>query len=137
MTKILLDSNVVIDALNPNSNFAHDAKAIFMLIGDNELSAYICANSLTDIYYILKKIQGTSNAKTTIENLLKALNILPLTEADCKEALALPMNDFEDAIIATCAKKASIDYIISRDNDFIKAETAVSVIAPKQLLERI
>ena len=92
---------------------------------------------MTDIFYILQKVQGAEKTKITITNLITAINIVPLTEHDCKNALALPMNDFEDAIIAVCAQKINADCIVSRDEKFIKAGTEVKVITPKQLIEII
>ncbi|MCL1809940.1 MAG: PIN domain-containing protein, partial [Clostridiales bacterium] len=98
---------------------------------------YMCANSLTDIYYVVKKVQGAEKTKETIANLITAMNILPLTDSDCKQALALPMNDFEDAIIAVCASKVNADFIVTRDEKLIKARTDVEVVTPKQLTDKI
>ena len=137
MMKVVFDTNIVIDALKPNVDFEMDAKHVLQLILLEKITPFICANSLTDIYYILKKIQGAVKAKNTIANLIKAFNVIPLTEEDCTDALALPMNDFEDAIIAVCAQRYNADIIISRDFEFINAGTTVDVITPKQLLEAV
>ena len=132
--KVFIDSNIVIDALKPNPEFESEAKRIFRLIWTDEITPYLCVNSLTDIFYIMRKVQGASNAKRTIANLMTAINIVPLTETDCTDALALPLSDFEDAIIAVCAKKNNADYIVSRDEAFINAKTEIKVITPGQLL---
>ena len=137
MTRVLIDNNVAIDALKPNESFEAEAKNVFKLIWHEIIDPYMCANSLTDIFYVLQKVQGSSNAKASIANLMTVMNIIPLSEKDCSDALALPFEDFEDAIIAVCAEKAGVDYIVSRDNEFIKAKTAVEVITPGQLLEII
>jgi predicted nucleic acid-binding protein len=47
------------------------------------------------------------------------------------------MSDFEDAIVAVCAKKINADFIVSRDDDFMKAGTEIRVISPNQLLQEI
>ena len=133
--KVVIDSNVVLDALRPNPDFEAEAKSVFQLIWQDKITPYMCANSLTDIFYVLQKVQGAEKTKITIANLITAVKIVPLTESDCTDALALPMNDFEDAIIAVCARKISADYIVSRDEKFIKAGTEVEVITPKQLME--
>jgi predicted nucleic acid-binding protein len=132
--KVFIDSNIVIDALKPNPDFETEVKRIFRLIWTDEITPYLCVNSLTDIFYIMRKVQGASNAKRTIANLMTAINIVPLTENDCTDALALPLNDFEDAIIAVCAKKINADFIVSRDEAFINAKTEIEVITPGQLL---
>ena len=133
--KVVIDNNIVIDALKPNLEFEADAKRVFQLIWQDKITPYICANSLTDIFYVLQKVQGAKKTKDTIANLITAMSVIPLTETDCTDALALPMNDFEDAVIAVCAQKINADCIVSRDENFIKAETAVKVITPKQLLD--
>ena len=134
--RVVLDSNIVIDALKPNQDFEADAKRVFQLIWQDRITPYLCVNSLTDIFYVLQKAQGAEKTKRTISNLMTAINIEPLTENDCADALALPMNDFEDAIIAICAQKINADCILSRDEKFIKASTRVKVITPRQLFAK-
>jgi predicted nucleic acid-binding protein len=135
--KVVFDNNVVIDALKPNPEFETEAKKVFKAIGNGKISAYLCANSLTDIFYILKKVQGSEGAKNSLSNLMAVFSIIPLTESDCAEALSSPIKDFEDAVIAACTRKTAANCIVSRDKVFIKAQTPVEVITPKQLLEKI
>lgn len=134
--KVMIDNNIAIDALRPNPDFETDAKQVFYLIWQDKITPYMCANSLTDIFYIMQKVQGSEKAKCTVANLMTAVNIVPLTADDCKDALALPMNDFEDAVIAVCAQKVNADCIVSRDKKFINAGTAVEVITPGRLIEK-
>ena len=135
--KVVIDNNVIIDALRPNPDFESDAKRVFQLIWQGKISPYMCANSLTDVFYIMKKVQGAARTKKTIADLMTAIAIAPLTESDCKDALALPMDDFEDAIIAVCAQKINADCIVSRDRKFINEGTLVEVITPGQMIERL
>lgn len=65
------------------------------------------------------------------------MNIVPLDVSDCTEALALSMNDFEDALIAVCAQKVNADHIVSRDKDFIYAKTNIPIITPSELIKKI
>ena len=135
--KVFIDSNIAIDAIKPNPDFETDAKRVFQFIWNGKIIPYMCVNSLTDIFYIIKKVHGAEKAKNTISHLITAINITPLDENDCTDALALPLNDFEDAIIAVCAKKVNADCIVSRDELFIKAETAVEVVTPRQLFAKL
>jgi len=135
--RVVIDTNIVIDALKPNPNFEADAKLVFQLIWQEKITPFMCVNSLADIFYILQKVQGSEKTKITIANLMTVMNIAPLTENDCMDALALPMNDFEDAIIAICAQNINADHILSRDEKFIKASTKVEVITPNQLFAKI
>jgi predicted nucleic acid-binding protein len=134
--KVVLDNNVVIDALKPRQPFATEAKAVFRAFGAEKFEPYVTANSLTDIFYVLRRGNdaNSAKAKAVVANFISIVNIIPLTETDCLEALQLSLNDFEDAIVTVCAKKIKADCIVSRDENFIKAATEVKVITPQQLL---
>jgi predicted nucleic acid-binding protein len=119
--------------------FDDEAKAVFSAFGAGKFEPYVTANSFTDIFYIIKRLKRYSVAeiKTVLVKLMKNVNVIPLTGADCSDAFELPMDDFEDAVIAACAHKIGADYIVSRDKKFLKAETAVEAITPLRLLEII
>ena len=137
--KVVIDNNVVIDALKPRQPFDTEAKAVFRAFGDEKFEPYVTANSLTDIFYVLRRGNdaNSAKAKAVIANLVSVVNVIPLTESDCSDALELPMNDFEDAVVLVCAKKVGADFIVSRDEKFIKSEIGVKVITPTQLNEKI
>jgi predicted nucleic acid-binding protein len=137
--KVVIDNNVVIDALNSRQPFDTEAKEIFRAFGKEQFEPYITANSLTDIFYVLRRGNeaNSKKAKTVITNLISIVNIISLTETDCSDALELPMDDFEDAVVMVCAKKANADYIVSRDEKFVNSDSVVSVISPTQLLSKL
>jgi predicted nucleic acid-binding protein len=137
--KVVIDNNVVIDALKPRQPFDTEAKAVFRAFGEEKFEPYVTANSLTDIFYVLRRGNeaNAAKAKAVVANLVSVVNVIPLTETDCSDALELPMNDFEDAVVAVCAKKVGADCIVTRDEKFVKAVTAVEVITPQQLLQKI
>jgi predicted nucleic acid-binding protein len=134
--KVVLDNNVVIDALKPRQPFDTEAKDVFRAFGKEQFEPYVTANSLTDIFYVLRRGNNahSKKAKTVIANLVSIVNIISLTESDCSDALELPMDDFEDAVVSICAKKVNADYIVSRDEKFINSGTIVNVVTPTQLL---
>lgn len=72
-----------------------------------------------------------------LQKLLLILDIIGLDPADCTDALSIPINDFEDAIIAVCARTISADCIVVCDERFINAGTEVKVITPTQLVEKL
>jgi predicted nucleic acid-binding protein len=118
--KVVIDNNVAIDALKLRQPFDADAKTVFRLFGEEKFEPYVTANSLTDIFYVLRRGDGAraAKAKSVVANLMSVVNVIPLTETDCADALGLPLDDFEDAVVAVCAKKAGADCIVSRDVNF-------------------
>lgn len=135
--KVVVDNNVIIDALNPNPQFEANAQQILRFASTKAIDGFVSANSLTDIFYVLRKAHGADKAKVMLQKLLLILDIIGLAPADCTDALSLPMNDFEDAIVAVCAQKIGADCIVSRDERFINAGTEVKVITPTQLVEKL
>ncbi|MDR1580510.1 MAG: PIN domain-containing protein [Synergistaceae bacterium] len=135
--RVVVDNNVVVDALKPNPKFAVEAQEILRLASAKAIDGFISANSLTDIFYVLRKEHGAGKAKAMIQKLLLLLDIIGNEPADCVDALERPMNDFEDALIDVCAKKIGADCVVSRDEAFIKAVKEIDVITPNQLLAKI
>ncbi|MCL1910868.1 MAG: hypothetical protein FWG13_01525 [Leptospirales bacterium] len=54
-----------------------------------------------------------------------------MLETDCHKALDFPLDDYEDALLVVCGNRIGVDYIITRDEEFLdKAKPPVSVISP-------
>ena len=53
--RALIDTCIVIDALQNRSPFANDARAIFYAAADNRFDGYVTAKSTADIYYLMHR----------------------------------------------------------------------------------
>ncbi len=53
--KILVNTNIIIDALTGKEPFREAAEQIFMLAANQVEDIYITASSATDIYYLARK----------------------------------------------------------------------------------
>ena len=133
MIKILLDTNVVVDNLALREPFAKDAKTIFTMIAKKSIIGYVNTSSITDIYYIIRKTFNDTDSREKIRTILNLLQTIEVTKSDCFTALDSPLSDFEDALVAVCANKEDLDYIVTRDIEFLKLEKAIS---PGDFLEK-
>lgn len=133
--KILVDTNVIIDALTGREPFKEDAEQIFMLAANRIEDMYITTNSATDIYYLVRKyLHSTGQAKSIMAKLYELFHILDVTASDCQEALLSEMSDYEDAVLSCCAARNHIDYIVTRNmKDYEKSKA--QAILPKQLIK--
>jgi len=137
LMKVLLDTNVVLDAIANREPFYLDAQKIINSILDNKLEGYITANSITDIYYVSRKYLIKTDLLTTMRSLFAIFSIIDVLGTDCHKALDFPLDDYEDALIAVCGNKADINYIITRDKEFLdktKSKFTISVISPADFL---
>jgi predicted nucleic acid-binding protein len=126
MTKVILDTNVIIDYLASRAPFYVSAGAIVDLIVRRECTGYITASGVTDIYYVLRKNLTNEACRSALRWLFRLFTVIPVLQVDCETALGYPMEDYEDALVAVCANKTRADYIITRDEHFLKTENVVS-----------
>ncbi|MHB8125796.1 MAG: type II toxin-antitoxin system VapC family toxin [Desulfitobacteriaceae bacterium] len=131
---VMIDTNVILDAGLNRRPFNAFAEKILLLVADEKVNASITASSVTDIYYFLRRdYQNSDRAKEMLINFFNIFEVIDVTKSDCEKALGLPMDDYEDALLATCAKRRRIELIITRNlKDF--AESPVKAISPDDFL---
>jgi predicted nucleic acid-binding protein len=134
--KVLIDTNIVLDVLGNREPFVQHSAEILILAAQQKLSASITANTNTNIYYLTKKyISNREDIKRTILGLIEVLDVIDVTRSDCIKAFELSMTDYEDALLAQCARRTKAAYIITRDTkDF--STSPVEAITPKDFLNR-
>lgn len=133
---LMLDANVVIDHIGMREPFYELSRRVCLLGVTGEARTFISTNMATDIYYILRKDHGSSEAQRMFEEDLGFLALVGVTPEDVDRALSLKWADFEDCLVACCAQKANADYIITRNvKDF--ARSSVKAITPAELFAEL
>lgn len=135
--KILIDTNVIIDALTSREPFRESAEQIFILAANRTEDIYITASSATDIYYLIRKyLHNNEQAKSTMSKIFELFNILDVTASDCREALLSSMKDYEDAVVSYCAYRSQIDYIVTRNiKDY--EQSKVKALLPDDFIDLV
>ena len=134
--KILLDINVILDVLLDRESFKEDSlNAMKKAINEGHI-LYISASAVTDIFYVLKKANGKTEAINHLKNLLSILNVVEVNESCILNALNSKINDYEDAVVDETAVYSSIGLILTRNiKDFKQAKTIV--MTPSDYLKEI
>jgi predicted nucleic acid-binding protein len=132
---VLIDTNVVLDAMLSRSPFAEAAQKLFIMAAEEEINGYVTASSITDIYYLLNRhLHDNERCRQEIFKLIKIFGILDVTGSDCEKALELPMADYEDALLAACARRGKMECIITRNvKDF--GGSPVRAVLPDDFLK--
>jgi predicted nucleic acid-binding protein len=133
---VLLDTNIIMDALQERQPFNNEAKEILLRSQNGEFSCCFTANAIADIFYLYNKSRGLKTARSALNFLLVKYKIISVTHEDCINAMTIPIEDFEDALVAWCAKKSNVDYIITRDYKFLNVDSPVKTISPKDFLRK-
>lgn len=114
--KILIDTNIVIDALTSRTPWNESAEKIFLMAANNIVDMYITASAATDIYYLIRKhLHNTETAKQIMGKLYSLVGILEVKEEDIVEALASSITDYEDAVVEQVARRSDMECIVTRN----------------------
>ena len=131
---VLLDTNIIMDALQERQPFDIPAKEILKHSQYGKLACLFTANATTDIFYLYSKARDIKSARIALEFLLEQYRVISITHEDCTNALSLSIDDFEDALAVVCAQKANVDYIITRDDKLLSYDLPIKAITPTELL---
>lgn len=132
--KALLDTCVILDALQNRAGFAQEAQEIFIMTANNQITGAITAKAVTDIYYLMHRHTHDDKVSRDVLNKLFSLfEVLDTAGMDCKHAALSQVSDYEDAVMAETAKRTSMDCIVTRNvADYKKA--GIPVFTPKELI---
>ena len=114
--RVLIDSNILLDVISKREPFLKYSKAIITACQQEVILGAITAQTVADIFYILRK-NYSYNERCRI--LLHFCDILHISSIDSEKiVLALKnrdFNDFEDCLQSECAVTFHADYIITRN----------------------
>ncbi len=124
--KVLLDTNVVLDVLLDRDPYAEAATDLLSKAETGGMSGYLCATTVTTIYYISVKALGTASVRRSIQKLLSLFEVAPVNRPVLEAALGLKFSDFEDAVLHEAARQVGADAIVTRNReDFRRASLPV------------
>lgn len=125
--KCLIDTNVILDVLLKREPFYNDSASVLTLSGQEDITLYVTASSITDIYYIAyQTLRNKEKVKQILRKLLKIVLIAGVSGDEIRNALALPWQDFEDSVQYSVALLQEMDGIVTRNpSDYKKAEMKI------------
>ncbi len=135
--KVLIDTNIILDYLLEREPFREDAESLFMAIALRQITGYVTATTLTDIFYIAyKQTRNIQLAKEAIAKILAIMEICPVNRKVIESAFNFDLNDFEDAVQIFCAINDNLDAIVTRDLRGFSS-SPIPVFSISKLLEKI
>jgi len=133
---VLIDTDVLIDFLTDRGPFTKDAKNIIQASQGKTIRAFLAAHSVTNIFYILRKVYTVAERKRFLLDLCRSISVVKLKDTLIFNALGNnEFDDIEDCLQAECAGAVNADYIVTRNiGDF--AHSKIPAILPEDLLEK-
>ncbi len=133
---VLVDTNIIIDALANREPHASDARKIMEKCATREITGILAAHSIPNLFYILRKNFSQEERRFLLKNLCEIFRISDLTGKKILAALEnKDFTDFEDCLQEECAIESMADYIITRNPADFK-NSRIKVILPAEFLER-
>lgn len=115
MTRLMLDTNVVLDLLLDRAPFATAAAALFDRVESGAIDGLLCAATLTTVQYLAARSIGRTASVQAIRDLLTLFEVAPVHRSVIERALVSPITDFEDAVLAESAALAGAQAIVTRN----------------------
>ena len=137
MSRLLIDTNVVLDLLAKREPFYKSAAQIFSLADKNKLKLSISSLIFANTNYVLSRLKSTSQAIEVLRQFRVLVKILSLTDKIIYLALNdSKFKDFEDGLQYYSAIENNQDLIITRDlKDFKKSK--IPVMTPEEYITSI
>ena len=125
MTRLFLDTNIVIDLLDRREPFCHDAVQLFTMAYNKQVQLIVSPMTYTTASFLLHR-HGAEGVRNLLSNFRQLSRVATTTERTVDDSMSSQFNDFEDAMQYYCALKAKADIIITRNGkDFSASKLPV------------
>ena len=120
MTRLFVDTNIILDWLLDRAPYADAAAKLFTLAEEEKVVLTTSALSVVNVAYFLRKATSERRSRTIIGELRKRCHITPTDARQIDAAVQSKAPDFEDAYQHACAVADGADLIITRDKKGFK-----------------
>jgi len=125
MTRLFLDTNIVVDVLERREPFCHDAVRLFTMAYNKQVQLIVSPMTYSTASFLLRK-HGPEGVRNLLANFRQLSRVAASNERTVDDSLASKFRDFEDAMQYYTAIKAKADIIITRNaKDFATSKIPV------------
>lgn len=125
MTRLFLDTNIVIDLLEKREPFYIDAVRLFTMAYNKQVQLIVSPMTYATAAFLLRR-HGPEGVRYLLSNFRQLSHVATANERIVDDSLASQFNDFEDAMQYYTALKAKANIIITRNGkDFTNSTIPV------------
>jgi predicted nucleic acid-binding protein len=133
--RALIDTCIIMDAVQNREPFANDAKTIFRAAAGKLFTGCITAKSSTDIYYLTHRCtHSDKDSRAILTKLYILFDVIDTASMDVRRAISSNISDYKDAVMIETAIREDIDCIVTRNAKDYTAST-VPVYSPAEFLK--
>lgn len=125
MTRLFLDTNIVVDLLEGREPFCYDAALLFTMAHDKKVQLLVSPMTFSTASFLLRK-HGPEGVRKLLSNLRQLVNVTISDEQTVDDSIASQFKDFEDAMHYYTALNAKSEIIITRNGkDFTASKLPI------------
>jgi predicted nucleic acid-binding protein len=134
MSRLLIDTNIVMDLLSKRENFYDEAADLFSRADKKELELTISSLTFANTNYILSKLKSAKEAREILRRFKVLVELLSLDDKITELALSdEDFLDFEDGLQYYSAIENNVDIIITRNKKDFK-NSKIPVLTAREFL---
>ncbi|MBO4367017.1 MAG: PIN domain-containing protein [Clostridia bacterium] len=135
--KALIDTCIIVDALQSREPFVMDAQKIFLLAANDRFDGCITAKSTTDVYYLAHRFtHDDKSSRAVLSKLFTLFKVVDTAGLDCRRAVPSEISDYEDSVMVETALRVEADCIVTRNTcDYSKS--SVAVLSPGEFVRML
>lgn len=135
MTRILIDTDVILDFFFDRQPFSDKAAKIFSLCESKEIKGFVTPVIISNVYYLLKQTAKHEKVIEKLKLLVSITEVLVIDKEVILQALNSDFKDFEDALQNYSAElDKEIDLIITRNTKDFK-NSLLAVMTPDNYIK--
>jgi predicted nucleic acid-binding protein len=115
LKRILVNVNVLLDAVLERAPHAEVATKIWTAVETRQVTGLVPGHGVTTLFYLFSRARGVDSARRAVAHLLSVFGVAAVGQTTLQRALTLGWTDFEDAVCAAAAEAAGCDFIVTRD----------------------
>jgi predicted nucleic acid-binding protein len=136
MMRVLVDTNIALEWFLQREPWFSDQSPFWQALEVERIFGSIPASAVTDVFYIARRLVGTTAALGVVRDCLAAFRVIAVTRSMLVQALALSGSDFQDNLQIICARTARLDAIVTRDREDFRGANIPS-LTPAEAIDRL
>ena len=135
MTRILIDTDIILDFFFDRKPFSENAAKILSLCESKEIKGFITPVIISNVYYLLRQTAKHEKVIEKLRMLVSITEILVIDKDAILQALNSDFKDFEDALQNYAAElDKEIDLILTRNTKDFK-NSSLAVMTPDNYIK--
>ncbi|MCL2622407.1 MAG: PIN domain-containing protein [Planctomycetaceae bacterium] len=134
--RILIDTNVILDAILPRGEFSRLAWLLVRKHEEKSFQGFVSASAITDVYFLVEKVKKRDLALLAIKKVVRMLTVIPVNFEIIEAAIDSGMKGFEDAVQAAAARDFGVNTVVTRDKTGFR-DSDLRVCSPEEFLETV